>query len=37
LKKFTAYLKVMYMHMNVETEEIPENLSMADMQVRSEL
>jgi len=37
LKKFTAYLKVLYMHRNDKPEEIPENLSMADLKVRSEL
>jgi len=36
-KKFTAYLKVMYMHRNDRPEEIPVNLSMADLKVRSEL
>jgi hypothetical protein len=36
-KKYTAYLKVLYMHRNDEPEEIPKNLSMADLKVRSEL
>jgi hypothetical protein len=34
LKKFTAHLKVLYMHRN---DEIPKNLSMADLKVRNEL
>jgi hypothetical protein len=33
LKKFTAYSKVMYMHRNDEPEEIPKNLSMADLKL----
>jgi hypothetical protein len=37
LKKFTAYLKVMYMHRNDKPEEIPVNISMAYPKVRSEL
>jgi len=37
LKKFTAYLKVLYMHRNDKPEEIQKNLSMADMKVRREL
>ena len=34
LKKFMAYFKVPYMHINDEVEEIPHNLSMADLKVK---
>jgi hypothetical protein len=37
LKKFPAHFMVMYMHMNDEPEEIPKNLSMAHLKIRSEL
>jgi hypothetical protein len=37
LKTFTAYLKVVYTHRYDVPEEIPKNLSMADLKVRSEL
>jgi len=32
-----AHLKMIHMHRNDEPEEIPKNLSMADLKVRSEL